>query len=339
MSYKIRKLYEAEDFSGIINIMNERMYNNSLITEEDIILYGCVLTKIGKMEYASLCFESLDISRRKGWYAKYFIYYALCKYALGDYKKSKEILELLLKWRNTRSNASSWLRLLDFNNFMQFVESDNIRYHFEPGLTEKQKVDYIKICETTYRYLISIFKVLLPKKIDVFAFSRQCDNIGNHLSYANPVLCTIHANIYHAHGHEMAHIIYSYLYDNIYKTRFIDEGIAVYFDLPYDGGIENEMVNANLPWVDVLSVWEKFESYARDDAYKIAGLFVGYLIQEYSLKKFLKFIEIQTLEYATEVYGNKIFSAIKKFEDILNKKVLSEVFADCIPEGEEYEEK
>ena len=49
-----------------------------------------------------------------------------------------------------------------------------------------------------YKHIQSMFNCVLPKKIDIYVFNTECDNLGNTLSYANPALCTIHTKLEHA---------------------------------------------------------------------------------------------------------------------------------------------
>lgn len=155
----------------------------------------------------------------------------------------------------------------------------------------------------------------------MYAYKEPLDKIGNRLSYANPAMCMIQTNIYHTMAHEQAHVIYSYLYPHIQKNRFIDEGIAVYFNKPYRGDIVEDIKKCHVFNIDVKKLWENFTYYERDVAYKVSGLFVGYLIHRYSLDKFLIFIEIQTLENAKIVFGKSFDEEMRYFENLINGEI------------------
>ena len=105
-----------------------------------------------------------------------------------------------------------------------------MNFYFTDKISDVQITSFVNKNKKAYKHIQSMFNCVLPKKIDIYVFNTECDNLGNTLSYANPALCTIHTKLEHTYGHELAHVIYWYLHPNIIKTRFIDEGIATYFD-------------------------------------------------------------------------------------------------------------
>lgn len=314
-------LYEEEDYYSLIKYINYKIINNEEISNIEYIYYGCTLTKINKPINALASCEKVQYNYLEKNTPDVFRFIGLCYYMIGDYINSKKSL---IKWRdlsiNEKQDAIDWIKLLNFDDELITFDRLNLRFHFHRNLSFKLINDFIDNNLFAYSYIQNIFHSNTPKKIDIFVYLDEKDSIGNNLSYSNPPMCTIHTNLYHTNGHELVHIITYYLYDDIQKSRFIDEGIATYFDMPYNGNIEKDIKFYKGLNINIIDLWNNFERYDTSLSYKIAGLFIGYIIKKFSIKKLIEFIRNQSIENAYEVFGCNFKQIIYEFEKMINNE-------------------
>src|SRR5699024_630527 len=106
-------------------------------------------------------------------------------------------------------------------------------------------------------------------------------------------------------GHEIAHNISHWRKNNAVKTRFINEGIGVYFDQNKNDKLRSAQEVSLSPRFSVKNLWTAESDAPESLLYPIAGAFVEYLIQ-YDKEKFLELAENQTYENAKKIYGEKL---------------------------------
>lgn len=317
MYNKLEIMFRNKEFNSLIKVVNEKIRKKKYLEDGEILIYGATLTLIEKFDYALKCFNKIKRENHCMLFGEYTKYYAICLYAVGRYRESKEIFYKMLEHPLWEVEAAEWIELLDLKDSMRIIETSVLRFHFDKEITRRRQLAFVKMNMQSFRLLEKVFCVSLPKKVDVYVYERTCDNLENKLSYANPALCMIHVNYYHTHGHELVHVMSHHLHEYMIKSRFIDEGVAVYFDKPYYGNIFDDIKKAHFQEADVFDVWKNFSQYAQEYSYKLAGLFVGYLIHIYSVEKFILFLREQTIENAQRVFGESFFDNIKEFESLI----------------------
>lgn len=238
----------------------------------------------------------------------------LAHYMIGDYNMCTQFLKMSLK-ECFDANVAQWFKLLDLNQAMRLIITDSINYHFENEI-EMSKIEiFIRKTNKAFYETLEFFKTKLRKKIDIYVFAGQNDMNGNCLSYANPPMTSIYVNVNYTGRHELIHVLFNNMYDVIEKTKFIDEGIAVWFDREDDKNMD-DMIENNIDIsinVQIKKMWENFDdNNIGVYSYKVAGLFVGYMIESVGKENFFEFSTIQTLENANRLFG----------KDFMNKLIM-----------------
>lgn len=318
MQVFVESMWKKQKYRELIQIMNFRFMDNEIVVENDLFYYGCMLTEIGELKGAINCFEAIGAIENYSCNMD-FQYVCLAYFMTGKEEKADKYFRLWKKSNlDKKEHIDSWFTLLDIDNAMVVVESEKLKFHFEQCITNIERKNFIEKNRKAYQYIISIFKCILPKKIDIFVFKTEIDYLGNRLSYANPALCTIHTKLEHTYGHEIVHVVTHYMYPHMCKTPFIDEGTAVYFDIPGKYFTKNRIKSKKISYINIKDLWNNFRNYDPYISYEIAGEFVGFLIEKYSLDKFLLFIQEQTISHAQKTLGEDFEDSLKEFEIIIN---------------------
>jgi len=118
----------------------------------------------------------------------------------------------------------------------------------------------------------------------------------------------------------MTHVISNFTSEIKNKTRFINEGTAVCFDLSRQDKLKlvKDWVAANSKQITIKDYWENGQKYAEEILYPVSGLFIKELIVHFGEDKFLEFFKNQTYENAKSVFGNELDPVIADFEKMIN---------------------
>jgi hypothetical protein len=115
-------------------------------------------------------------------------------------------------------------------------------------------------------------------------------------------------------GHEIAHVIFNSLYKEMNRNRFIDEGIATFFNEDHTFYQFVKKFKQYIPHLDVLQLWQNTNSSsAGQEYYYFAAAFIGYLLNIYGKQKFLIFIQNEEFENAKKIFGSSLETTIQKF--------------------------
>jgi len=323
------KLYNSGDFKTVINkaktLLDNEPYNIDLN-----LMIGRSYADLGDFKSALTYLESTakkdnNNSWRKAWALSYL---GTCYFVMKNYKESESSLNKCIDLsvtKNATNNAYEQTLLFGFDEFYKTwrtVETDNFRFHFQ-NMKAADIEKYTSEREAAYTEINGFFKSSLPKKIDFFVWESREDAkkiLKANLGFSKPNFCIVHAHYQQTIGHEMTHIISNYTSEIKNKTRFINEGTAVCFDLSNQDKLKivKDWIAVNRKQIVIKDYWENAEKYTEEILYPLSGLFVKELIDNFGKEKFLKFFKNQTYENAKLVFGSKLDTVIVDFEKMIN---------------------
>lgn len=326
---ELGKIYMSGDFDKTILKANEFLKNDPNNIDYKLLL-GRALADKGDFNSAIPYLDYTvnndpNNSWRKAWALGYL---GTCYYMLQDYENSrkttKECFDL-----NVTKNATryAYKRILmfgfdDFYKDWKIVESDNFRFHFQ-NMRNSDIEKYISSREKAFKNINKFFASDLPKKIDFFVWDSREDAkkllIAN-LGFSDPRFCIVHSHFQQTKGHEMTHVISNYSTKMIMKTGLINEGTSVCFDQTNQDKeqIVKDWIKNNGKKVEIKEIWKDWKDYPEELTYPLSGLFVEELIDNFGREKFIDFFGNQTYDNAKVVFGEKLDTIIKEFENKIN---------------------
>lgn len=197
------------------------------------------------------------------------------------------------------------------------VRSNHIDYYFQTADNWTDEVGgYVNDHENAYGQLDAIFQAQLPQKLRFYiwtdtALARRTLHEG--LGFAIPYVCVVNVRPEQTVGHEMTHVL-SYWAGGItptYVTRFINEGVAVAFDLSSGSKIDqakSAIKGQNIK--SVLDLWTGGNQASESVLYPVAGAFMEYMYKQNQPGKFDSLIKYQTIASAQTIYGNDQFDKL-----------------------------
>ncbi|MBZ0097918.1 MAG: hypothetical protein K8F30_02485 [Taibaiella sp.] len=203
------------------------------------------------------------------------------------------------------------------------IERENIKYYFQ-GTGVKAASLYTDMHEEAYKKLHPVFNAKLPRKLSFFVWTDWvlAEQVLDHFpGFALPEECVCHVRASQTLGHEMTHVLV-YWSDGIPPnsySRFINEGVAVAFDLAQDNKIETAkeaMAGMNMP--GIREIWTGSYEPVDDILYPLGGAFMDFLYKKNQPEKFMALIKNQQIEDAEVIYGKEeLNTLINEFEDIV----------------------
>ena len=323
------KLYNSRDFKTVIDKAKTLLVNEP--DNADLyLMVGRSYTDTGDFKNALAYLEAAvtkdhNNSWRKAWALSYL---GTCYFMVQDYKNSEMSLNECIQLNATQNatNISYGQTLLfGFNEFYKTwktVETENFRFHFQ-NMEAAQTEKYTSEREAAYKVINSFFKSTLPKKIDFYVWESREDAmkiLKANLGFAKPDFCIVHAHIHQTIGHEMTHVISNFSTRFTSKTGLINEGTAVCFDQTNQDKelIVKDWIKANNKKISIGEIWVGWKNYPDALTYPLAGLFVKELIENFGQEKFMEFFGNQTYENAKLIFGDKLDTLIKDFENKIN---------------------
>lgn len=309
-SYNLKKMYDMQQYHEIIHLFNTVQEEK---TDELKLYAGFVYTKMGMATKAIECLTSINRKQFHLYIGKIYRYLGVSNYLLSDYNTAQSSFDLGAK--NNDKESALWNRLL-FPHLYDIRETENIIFRFVDEISAFDKKIFIfKNIKAFKRISEFIGEFNCYKKIDIYVYTKRQDSIGNSLSYSDNGLKVIHTYLHDVKGHEIAHILFNSIYRNMTRNRFIDEGIATFFD------DENTFIDfimkhkSDLSDLDVIQVWNEPDLVLEDakGLYYYAGAFVGFLIKTYGKHKFIEFIQNENYENARLLFGDSLDFTIQKF--------------------------
>lgn len=308
--YDLKKMYDMQRYHEIIHLFNT-------VKEEkpdELKLYaGFIFTKMGMAANAIECLTGIDRKNLHTYSGKIYRYLGVSNYLLSNYEMAQSWFDLGTK--NNDKESALWNRLL-FPNLYDIRETENIIFRFVDEISAfDKKVFILKNIKAFKRISKFIGNLNCYKKIDIYVYTQRQDSIGNSLSYSDNGLKVVHTYLHDVKGHEIAHILFNSVYENMNRNRFIDEGIATFFD---DENTFSDFIikyKGEFPNFDVIQVWNDPNFFLKDTKrfYFYAGAFVGFLIQTYGKHKFIEYIQNEDYENAQSLFGTSLDFTIQNF--------------------------
>lgn len=326
---ELGKLYMSGDMDQTINKANEFLKDSPNNIDFKLIL-GRALTDKGNYKEA---FPHLDYtvkndkynSWQKAWALNYL---GTCYFMMQKYDDSRNSFNDCIKLNATKSATNDaygktvFFGIHEFYKGWKIVETDNFRFHFQ-NRNEAEIKEYTLSREKAFKEINGFFKSTLPKKIDFVVWESREDAkklMGANLGFAKPPFCLVHTLFIQTVGHEMTHVISNYTSEISNKTRFINEGTAVCFDLSSQDRLKQvkTWISANNKPIGIKDYWENGDNYSEEILYPLSGLFVKALLDNFGKEKYLEFFKNQTYENAKVVFGSKLDILIQEFEKMIN---------------------
>ncbi len=308
--YNLKKMYDMQQYQEIIRLFNTFQEEK---TDELKLYTGFVFTKMGMATKAIECLTSINQKQFYQYIGKIYRYLGVSNYLLGKYDMAQSLFDLGTEKNDKESDL--WNKLL-FPPLDDIRETKNFIFHFVDKISAVDKKLFIlKSIKAFARISEFIGELNLCKKIDIYIYSQRQDSIGNSLSYSDNGLKVIHTYLHDVKGHEIAHILFNSIYKNMNRNKFIDEGIATFFD---DENTFIEFIRkykSALPNLDVVQVWNDTNLILENvkGIYYYAGAFVGYLIKTYGKHKFIEFIQNENYDNAQSLFGDSLDFTIQNF--------------------------
>jgi len=242
-------------------------------------------------------------------------------FALGNIEDAKKNYNEALQANGTKNSMKElrnfgMLTGLDaFYANWKIRESKNIIFHFEDKISDEQIERIVETRQRAFEAINSFFNSKLPKKIDFFVWNlNESFNpvLNANLGFSNPVFCISHNRLNQTPGHEIAHNISFWKNNNNSRTKFINEGIGVYFDQQKTDKLKMAQEVYKKNPIDIKEIWKTHAKLSDDILYPVSGAFTGILI-EYDKAKFLRLNENQTYENALTIYGSQIDEILDGF--------------------------
>lgn len=189
------------------------------------------------------------------------------------------------------------------------MERNNIKYYFQ-GTGKKGASVYADMHEDAYATLDKVFKAKLPRKLRFFVWTDAAvaeQRLGYPLGFAVPEECVSHQLYSQTLGHEMTHVLVYWAggTEQVTYSRFIDEGVAVAFDL--SGRDKIEMAKSALAGKNIHSVseiWYYSATAPEEILYPVAGAFMDFLYKKNMSAQFNALLKNQRQVDAENIHGN-----------------------------------
>ena len=246
-------------------------------------------------------------------------YLGECYYATDNYKLSKECLKNCIQLKATKNSVSYARKRIKFFQMgkifdtWDIIETEHIRFHFQNKNQVNNFESYISNREEAYQVINNFFMAEPYKKIDYFIWNDRDlakMTLGRELGFANSKLCLINSAKNQTRGHELTHILLDYGIQPRQKTRFINEGVAVYFDQTNRDRYKIARESLNEDEINIIDLWNNPDKHHAKYNYAIGGAFICFLLENRGESKLKKLLTNQTTQSAAEIYD--------EFEKLIN---------------------
>lgn len=322
VSENIQLLYKNGDFEKVVEEGKKKLK----VKPSDLIanhLVGRALADLKKFEEAEQ-FLYKAITEASPNYVKSWSYgyLGLCNYVNNKYDESKINLEKAIILNATKNSTNyakrrlQWYQMTEYFEIWEIVETDHLRFHFQPKHEIESVVKYCRIRENAYIQNNEFFKAKPYKKIDYFIWCKPEEAkkiVGKELGFANSELCIINSKINQTKGHEITHILSDYGVKPNLKNRLINEGVAVAFDLTNRNRIELAK-SVNIKNFTIKELIEQADNLPASIIYPIGGALIEYLNSDKDYIKLKKLIKEQSWQNLIKLYG---IEKIEEFEQLI----------------------
>lgn len=230
--------------------------------------------------------------------------------------------------RNATRNATLnllFLGLAEIYEDWETFNSEHFVFHFSPGLTDFDEVDYARRHEAAFETITAWFGGAPAEKIEFFVWTdnAESDAAGMPpLGFARPELNLVHATADQTVGHEMTHVIAVQALEPTVRVGLINEGTAVFHDQTgrdQFARAREALADSTAPDVEVsvAALWEDWSLLPSEVSYPLAGAWVKVLVDQGGREKYLEFFTDQSLTHARQVYGDDLQVWMDEFDAAL----------------------
>jgi len=323
------KLYNARDLKSVIEKAKPMLENEPTNLDLNLMLGRSFADKTDYQAAVPFLDFTVKNDKNNSWLKAWALQYlGTCYFMLQKYDDSEKSVNECIKLnatKNATNEAYGQSLLFGFNEFYKswkIAETEHFRFHFQ-NMSDVEIEKFTSLRERGYQEINNFFKSTLPKKIDFYVWESREDAtriFKANLGFAKPEFCIVHTHFQQTIGHEMTHIISNYTSKISNKTRFINEGTAVCFDLTHQDKLKmvKDWLIANNKKVAIKDYWENGNGYGEEILYPLSGLFVKELLAKFGKEKFLAFFTNQTYENAKLVFGDQLEKVIQDFENKIN---------------------
>ena len=289
---------------------------------ETILFIASSEDEKGNFENAIPYLENAKKMMSEDWQKSWtFLELAKNNFGTGKIEDAKLYYNEALKIKGTKNSEKKLKEfgmltgLDEFYKNWKTKETKDIIFHYENTINEADIERITKTRQIAFEKINTFFNSKLLKKIDFFVWNlKESYNptLNVNLGFTNPVYCISHNRLGQTPGHEIAHNISFWKNNNNIRTKFINEGIGVCFDLQKNEKLKIAQETYKKNQIDIKEIWKNQTKLNEGILYPISGAFVNFLI-EYDKEKFLKLTENQTYENAIKIYGENIDDLIDDF--------------------------
>ena len=300
-----KKLVETEPNSFETNFLFAKAYNQK-----------------GNFNNALTFIEKANNFTEENWQKSWLLVESIQTfYGLGKIEEAKLNYNKAKKIKGTKNSVDElkyWGIFLGFDesyDAWKIVETKDLIFHFENGISDNEIENIVSSRQEAFEEINSFFISKLPKKIDFFIWNQQGNynsDLNKNLGFTKPELCISHNRLNQSAGHEIAHNISFWRKPTNERTKFINEGIGVYFDQNKNNKLINAREAYKLNPISIEKIWKEGNEINENLLYPISGAFVEYLIK-FDKNKFFQLSENQTYENAMIIYEGKIGQLIEDF--------------------------
>ena len=198
------------------------------------------------------------------------------------------------------------------------VEEPNITYYFQDfSLQSGYATQYVSYHDYAYTELNATFNAQLPQKLRFFIWSDAtlaAQKLNQQLGFTDPYHCTCYVRGDQSIGHEMTHVLSYWAWGRTptSETRFVNEGVAVAFDLNTYNRIDAAKTAISGQGIhSVTDLWSgSYQNGPEQVFYPVAGAFMDYLYKQNQPALFDSLIKNQTIESAQNIYGKDRLNAL-----------------------------
>lgn len=329
---ELDELYVSGKYDEVIVKVNELLVSQPENSNLNLLLGRSYVDKglfnEGEVYLLNVCENPNSKIWMKAWAMNYL---GRINYLKGNRFLAKKYFIDCINLNATKNvtNASKNLLIVsgldDFYLNFEVVESEHITFHFQPNSIGIKKDEFVELREKAFQKISEFFGVKIPKKIDFIVWDSNEDarKLGiKSLGHAEPKFCVIHSRSNQTLGHEITHVITQYLaYDQI-KTRLINEGIAVCFDLSNNNRLDiidkQKENDSTQVIVSIKKAWNNSKAYPEWVYYPLAGELVFRMLNKWGKDKLLELLINQTYENALSIYGDELNTIISELENEIN---------------------
>lgn len=250
-------------------------------------------------------------------------------YMVGQTIQAKAALKTTIYAKATK-NASMYatktkhivlLGLYSYFNDWTMDSTEQIIFHFQDeSLLDKS--NFMERRQAALTSILKVFPVKLPKKIDFYVWEsveEAAEKFNFTLGFSRPEYLITHSRKNQSSGHELAHIISHHAVPSKVKSRFINEGLAVFMDQNNYNRLTaaQAAVREYQKKVSIEALWKDGQKYPETLLYPVAGSFTEYCYQNMPLEQFEKLVTYQSWSEVYTQLGNLLMEQITTFETLL----------------------